>query len=206
MGRKFLKYVPKGASRKKSSKKALGNEDIPDKVPASNDELPASSDELPASSNKVLAHNDELPASSDEIPAHNDELPVNSKEVPVNIKEVPVNSKEIPVNSKEVPVNIKEVPVNSKEVPVNIMDIGPTKDKSTQCDLLYNPEEETVAKKPIMCDASCQTDSYITEDEPAEDVVDKPQNLCEGNPDAKFHPLILKHQGVFTNLQGKCWQ
>ena len=168
--------------------------------------VPASSDELPASSNKVLAHKDELPASSDEVPAHNDELPVNSKEVPVNIKEVPVNSKEIPVNSKEVPVNIKEVPVNSKEVPVNIMDIGPTKDKSTQCDLLYSPEEETVAKKPIMCDASCQTDSYITEDEPAEDVVDEPQNLCEGNPDAKFHPLILKHQGVFTNLQGNCWQ
>ena len=81
MGHKFLKYVPKGASQKKSSKKALGNEDIPDKVQAS-------SDELPASSNKVLTHNDELPASSDEVPAHNDELPVNSKEVPVNIMDI----------------------------------------------------------------------------------------------------------------------
>ena len=55
-----------------------------------------------------------------------------------------------------------------------------------------------------MCDVLCQTEYDMT-DEPAEAaVVDEPKNLCEGNPDAKFHPLILKHQGVFTNLQGMC--
>ena len=74
-----------------------------------------------------------------------------------------------------------------------------TNDKSIQCDL-----PSKVIEKPIMCDASCQTDSYISNDELAEDVVEEPENLCKGNPDAKFHPLILKHQGVFTNLQGNC--
>jgi len=37
----------------------------------------------------------------------------------------------------------------------------------------------------------------MTKDESVEAAaLDKPENLCEGNPDAKFHPLILKHQGV----------
>ena len=83
-------------------------------------------------------------------------------------------------------------------------------DKSVQCDLLGAPENkesaersETISERPVMCDASCQTNCDMTDDEPADAaVVVEPENLCEGNPDAKFHPLILKHQGVFTNLQG----
>jgi len=90
--------------------------------------------------------------------------------------------------------------------------VGPSNDKSVQCDLLEALEDqevaerpETVAKRPLMCDVSCQTEYDMTDDEPAEATpLDKPENLCEGNPDAKFHPLILKHQGVFTNLQGMC--
>ena len=56
----------------------------------------------------------------------------------------------------------------------------------------------------MACDASCQTDCDIgTSDELAEDVEpDEPEKLCEGNPEEKFHPLILKHKGVFTNVQG----
>jgi len=43
----------------------------------------------------------------------------------------------------------------------------------------------------------------MTNDKPAEGaVLHKPENLCEGNPDDMFHPLIMKHQGVFTDLQG----
>ena len=62
---------------------------------------------------------------------------------------------------------------------------------------------KTISERPVMCDVSCQTEYDMTDDEPAEAaVVDEPENLCEGNPDAKFHPLILKHQGVFTYLQG----
>jgi len=60
-----------------------------------------------------------------------------------------------------------------------------------------------LSERPVMCDVLCQTKYDMTVDEPAEAaVVDEPENLCKGNPDTKFHPLILKHQGVFTNLQG----
>jgi len=64
---------------------------------------------------------------------------------------------------------------NSNEAPVSITAIDPTKDKSTQCD--FPSEEESVIEKPIMCDASCQTDSYSIHDEFAEDVVKEPENL-----------------------------
>ena len=92
----------------------------------------------------------------------------------------------------------------------NKEDPEPSNDKSVQCDLLGAPEDkesaerpETISERPVMCDVSCQTEYDMTDDEPAEAaVVDEPENLCEGNPDAKFHPLILKHQGVFTYLQG----
>ena len=43
----------------------------------------------------------------------------------------------------------------------------------------------------------------MTNDIPAEGaVLNEPENLCEGNPDDIFHPLIIKSQGVFTHLQG----
>ena len=58
----------------------------------------------------------------------------------------------------------------------------------------------------MMYDASCQIDCdnmTSTSDELAEDVTpDESEKLCEGNPNVKFHPLILKHKGVFTNTQG----
>jgi len=81
-----------------------------------------------------------------------------------------------------------------------------------QCDLLEAAEDKEVAerpemagKRPVMCDVSCQIEYDIKNDEPAEaTALDKLENLCEGNPDAKFHPLILKHQGVFTDLHGMC--
>jgi len=127
----------------------------------------------------------------DDIPAHNDELPAS-------IGEVLTHNDELSAGINEVPIHNNELSDNSKEVPVSIMAIGPTKGKSIQCDL--PSEVETVIEKPIMYDASCQTDSYVTHDELAEDVAKEPENLCEGNPDAKFHPLILKHQGVFTQI------
>jgi len=65
--------------------------------------------------------------------------------------------------------------VNNKDVPVSMMEIKD--DKSTQCNLPYTPEEETVAKKPIMCDTSCPMDSYITKGEPGEGAVDEP-GIC----------------------------
>ena len=27
-------------------------------------------------------------------------------------------------------------------------------------------------------------------------------DICEGNSDIKFHPLVIKHNGIFTNSQG----
>jgi len=87
---------------------------------------------------------------------------------------------------------------------------GPSNDKSVQCDLLEAIEDKEVAerpkmaaKRPVMCDVSCQTEYDMTNDEPAEAAALDP--VWE-NPDAKFHPLTLKHQGVFTNLQGMCRQ
>jgi len=93
----------------------------------------------------------------------------------------------------------------------NTENAGPSNDKSIQCDLLEALEDKEVAKRSKTAskrpDVSCQTEYDMTNDESAEAAaLDKPENLCEGNPDAKFHPLILKHQGVFTNLQGMCRQ
>ena len=28
------------------------------------------------------------------------------------------------------------------------------------------------------------------------------ERMCEGNSDVKFHPLVMKHKGVFSNLKG----
>ena len=75
-------------------------------------------------------------------------------------------------------------------------------DKSIQVD---SPATQEVSVEAIVItiDVSCQTDSDVALDELAEDeVLPEPESLCEGNNDVKFHPLILKHKGVFTNLQG----
>ena len=68
---------------------------------------------------------------------------------------------------------------------------------------------EAIFERPLMCDASCQIKYNMTDDEPAEAaVVDEPESLCEGNPDAKFRPLILKYQSVlliFKVCVGNWW-
>ena len=51
---------------------------------------------------------------------------------------------------------------------------------------------------------STQTDDM---DMPDEELIDDSaslnhENLCEGNNDAKFHSLVIKHKGVFTNVKG----
>ena len=67
-----------------------------------------------------------------------------------------------------------------------------------------SPATQEVSVEAIVTtiDVSCQTDSDVALDELAEDeVLPEPESLCEGNNDVKFHPLIFKHKGVFTNLQ-----
>ena len=56
-----------------------------------------------------------------------------------------------------------------------------TKEDSTQTDDTNMPDEETIG-----------------------DLV-SPENLCKGNDDAKFHPLVVKHKGIFTDVKGIIW-
>jgi len=108
---------------------------------------------------------------------------------------------------KYVPKGASRRKSSKKESPgENEEDTNLSNDKSIQCDLLEAPEDKEIAEtgtqKPEMCDKSCQTECDMPDNCDEEPAEDEPENLYEGNPDAKFNPLILKHQGVFTNLQG----
>jgi len=74
----------------------------------------------------------------------------------------------------------------------------------TQCELqLTSTEDEAVQVVAETVDASTQTDELICTDE-LQDEVQPIQNdrICEGNNDIKFHPLVIKHNGIFINLKG----
>jgi len=53
-----------------------------------------------------------------------------------------------------------------------------------------------------VADVSCQTDCGEMDELAEDEELPEPERMCEGNNDTKFHPLIIKHKGVFTNLQG----
>jgi len=86
-----------------------------------------------------------------------------------------------------------------------------TSDSSTQTespemkDACVGAEEAVV----ITSDAFTQTDEISnTEATPIDELAAEPieqelqDHLCEGNNDTKFHPLIIRYKGVFTNVKG----
>ena len=67
-----------------------------------------------------------------------------------------------------------------------------------------SPTARNISVEAIVttADVSCQTD-FEAFDELAEDEdLPEPEKMCEGNNDIKFHPLIIKHEGIFTNHKG----
>ena len=67
-----------------------------------------------------------------------------------------------------------------------------------------SPTTRNISVEAIVttADVSCQTD-FEAFDELAEDEdLPEPEKMCEGNNDIKFHPLIIKHEGIFTNHKG----
>ena len=57
----------------------------------------------------------------------------------------------------------------------------------------------------ITADACTQTDEVSDTETTATDDLNEPaeqDRLCEGNNDTKFHPLIIRHKGVFANVKG----
>lgn len=87
-----------------------------------------------------------------------------------------------------------------------------TSENSTQTDLPVHNENKDASiqtdEEPLVttCDGFMQTDDDsdgAATDELGEDPVPAEQDhLCEGNSDIKFHPLIIRHKGVFTNVKG----
>jgi len=68
---------------------------------------------------------------------------------------------------------------------------------------LTNTHDEAVQATVETLDVSTQIDDLIGTDELQDEVQPvQSDHICEGNNDIKFHPLIIKHKGVFTNSQG----
>ena len=87
-----------------------------------------------------------------------------------------------------------------------------TSENSTQTDLPVHNETKDASiqtdEEPVVttCDGFTQADNDsdgVATDELGEDPVPAEQDhLCEGNNDIKFHPLIIRHKGVFTDVKG----
>ena len=117
----------------------------------------------------------------------------------------------VPKGASRKPSKKSQASSSSKDVFEEIV----TSENSTQTDLPVHNETKDSSmqtEEPVVmtCDGSTvestqtdnDTDGTATDELDEDPVPAEQDHLCKGNNDIKFHPLIIRHKGVFTDVKG----
>ena len=174
MPRKFCCYMPKNASRKRQ--KVIPMFSYDENVSHDN-------------TNRQI----DKPVSCSDVGLLTDEICLHCIDAEVQTDEICLHCIDAEVQTDEICLHCIDVEVQTDVSWASNVDIAVQTDEQASLPCVKNTVEEQV-----------NGNSTVDEVDSAGDLTpsDIPLQICEGNNDDKFSPLIKKHKGVFTNSKG----